>query len=888
MILMPQDLGAEKKENVSHDIKDSKGEEGEKEEPKDGYSDEEETGNYHPNRPKNSHSMDKSERSRTRSPNYHRGSPMGGGKRREEISDHSRRSRRRSPRRKYRSSDDEHDRSSDGQDSSSKYSSELDRDNSQDSRGSSTGSRLSGGRKEGGRGGGGSDTESDSHHHHHHHHHGNHYGNKGGRGRKFGGYSHSYQQRGSKYVRGSSGRGGGNYGGYSNRNYQANTEQKTGGGGGEGGGGEDIIGRLQRGLSLLPPPKEPQCGNLDQFNYPAPPSWYLQEVEEWEKREKQVAPVRQDSVGEGEGQLSIEAVSSPEGASEVKGQEETLLRPHPSVQGSSPSLVVPTGYVGSHPPLPGPSPVHPPMLGANPSLVVPYVPPQGSNLSLVTSGYVQPHPPPAPQSYNPSQIPLQTVTTSLGAAGPHPASVSMATGMSQSLTLPPTHTGVPTLVSGILSASEGGPHPPFVAMTMDTPAHGLGVTSGSNLLPMAPPTVDTSSDPLAVPGGVAREEGKADKEEEMEIESLVINDAEEEGVVSSHTNSLPPLLKGLDEVGINRNPINEAECSSKNPVNEAGQEVGNYATENGCVAGGEEGVAHVRPLIEEVNPQEKVIKFSEITRMQVTVLPVDHVLPSPSSLPQLTSETMAAPAVVMTSQNTTPTPNLQSASLSSTIEGKKSFSVKEEEDELTYSLRSRGRGNSRKRAGSSLQKPAPVRPKLIGESDVNYDDYLDQLLEEEEEEEEGEEPIKKASEGSISLSRGFPPAGKDSFADQIGENFPILGSGPEETLESLINRDLPISEESPPGERVEEEKRRGWRPRKIFHNFFLHAGSKSAPNNISKRKSLRRRQKESSWWSKQKENEAKAVEQKNNKGTCRYFLNGFCKNVRIFTSLLCI
>ena len=45
--------------------------------------------------------------------------------------------------------------------------------------------------------------------------------------------------------------------------------------------------RREKGLSLLPNPDTPLCNNLDQFNYPAPPSWYLDAVEMWEKKMKE-------------------------------------------------------------------------------------------------------------------------------------------------------------------------------------------------------------------------------------------------------------------------------------------------------------------------------------------------------------------------------------------------------------------------------------------------------------------------------------------------------------------------------------------------------------------------------------------------------------------------
>lgn len=187
------------------------------------------------------------------------------------------RSRRRSPHSRHRV------RSSDEDD-------QYDRDGSTHSRDSYSSPRSS--RRDLGRRVGEGD---DSYHHH-----GGHFASRGTRGRRFGGYgqTHTYQ-RGSKYGRGGSGRGT-NYGGYANRNFQGREEKQL--------GSEEVVARLQKGMSLLPPPKEPQCGNLDQFNYPAPPSWYLQEVEEWEERERarMLAKGTGQSDGQQEGNVSVE------------------------------------------------------------------------------------------------------------------------------------------------------------------------------------------------------------------------------------------------------------------------------------------------------------------------------------------------------------------------------------------------------------------------------------------------------------------------------------------------------------------------------------------------------------------------------------------------------
>ena len=47
---------------------------------------------------------------------------------------------------------------------------------------------------------------------------------------------------------------------------------------------EKVRKRREKGLPLLPTPKIKPTDNLDQFNYPAPPSWYLEAVENWDKR----------------------------------------------------------------------------------------------------------------------------------------------------------------------------------------------------------------------------------------------------------------------------------------------------------------------------------------------------------------------------------------------------------------------------------------------------------------------------------------------------------------------------------------------------------------------------------------------------------------------------
>ena len=45
--------------------------------------------------------------------------------------------------------------------------------------------------------------------------------------------------------------------------------------------------RRDRGEALMATPKGATCNNLDQFNYPAPPSWYIEALEAYEEKEKE-------------------------------------------------------------------------------------------------------------------------------------------------------------------------------------------------------------------------------------------------------------------------------------------------------------------------------------------------------------------------------------------------------------------------------------------------------------------------------------------------------------------------------------------------------------------------------------------------------------------------
>jgi hypothetical protein len=234
------------------------------------------------------------------------------------------------------------------------------------------------------------------------------------------------------------------------------------------------------------------------------------------------------------------------------------------------------------------------------------------------------------------------------------------------------------------------------------------------------------------------------------------------------------------------------------------------------------------PEIAKVNIHEQLIKLSEISRLEVYVAPVTEVEPSPTADP--------APFQDKTFQETTPpqqhtTPSLHEAlsqpvqvigslpvvtppplpiatppqvlgSLSSVLEGEVPLTSsapgvcgpdEDEGEEPVYSLRSKkGKPPKRKPVERKTASALPLPKVVPSESgEINYDDYLDQLVEEE------EEPV-----GSLSLSEvlpvlpgNFPLAGghSPSLNEQLSEDFPVINSSrsrsqqpKEETLQSLV------------------------------------------------------------------------------------------------------
>ena len=82
--------------------------------------------------------------------------------------------------------------------------------------------------------------------------------------------------------------------------------------------------RRERGLSLLPNPDVPICNNLDQFNYPAPPSWYLEAEESWEKKMKEKEEGRQQDGTEKDLAQEASVSSGGDGAVSSTGENRAV------------------------------------------------------------------------------------------------------------------------------------------------------------------------------------------------------------------------------------------------------------------------------------------------------------------------------------------------------------------------------------------------------------------------------------------------------------------------------------------------------------------------------------------------------------------------------------
>ena len=133
---------------------------------------------------------------------------------------------------------------------------------------------------------------------------------------------------------------------------------------------ENVRKRREKGLSLLTTPNIKPSDNLDQFNYPAPPSWYAEAIEKWDKMKQQKEV---DGLGgDGENLAMVQAQST--------------TNPVPLLQGLSTGMVVPEQ--------PKPQPLFPPSTQFTP-------PPPTAELNSSILG----NPPQPFQPLMPSQVP---------------------------------------------------------------------------------------------------------------------------------------------------------------------------------------------------------------------------------------------------------------------------------------------------------------------------------------------------------------------------------------------------------------------------------------------------------------------------------------------------
>lgn len=152
---------------------------------------------------------------------------------------------------------------------------------------------------------------------------------------------------------------------------------------------ENFRKRREKGLPLLQTPKIKPTDNLDQFNYPAPPSWYLEAVENWEKMHRESATVS-NQVGQAPPTtLQVHVLAPiqtqlPAGITDIVGAEQMVRPPPlfpPSTQFVQPLNPTNTSIFG------GPPPGLPCMPGQVANLALP-IPVQAPSLFPPTSGPV--------------------------------------------------------------------------------------------------------------------------------------------------------------------------------------------------------------------------------------------------------------------------------------------------------------------------------------------------------------------------------------------------------------------------------------------------------------------------------------------------------------------
>ena len=264
---------------------------------------------------------------------------------------------------------------------------------------------------------------------------------------------------------------------------------------------------------------------------------------------------------------------------------------------------------------------------------------------------------------------------------------------------------------------------------------------------------------------------------------------------------------------ISPNPISEDSKMSEKAAAESdhGAAGGGVAGKDDTVAHGDGGVAHSiggvtseKPVIAQVDPREQLIKLSEITRVHVYVAPVttsELEMPLTSTAPPPSQKATPTPQVPLTTPPTVvvTTPPQEPTTLddellkdfaktttTTTAEGE---TTPQGEEFATYSLRSKAAKESKSKPALSAKKTrGGVRPKLLSDSDsdVNYDDYLDQLVEEEE-----EEPGVGGADGEA----GGGVAAALSLTSALSGDFPLLGGASSSSAGVQEEEDVPSLDE---------------------------------------------------------------------------------------------
>ncbi len=807
------------------------------------------------------------------------------------------RRRSRSPRwsTRYRSSDEDERDSKTGEDYSHGRSqhrlSSRDGFGSPKSRYGSPGGRYGmDSRKDAGRGG--HDSDSDSYH----------YSSKsGGRGRKFGGYGQTknYQQHGMgkrSYGRGAGVKPSGNYGGYSGRMYH-----------GMGGNSdmrgivltqEEITSRRQSGKGLLIAPKDQKkCSDLDQFNYPAEPTWYLEEVSKWEKREEEKKAVEEksleniedvakkeeegsenklkgerevngrsaeknqepeqqqklwyidkgsnlevrecssnDSVGEKTTEPSTQVAFNAAGVNEVgvvrnvleavPSQTSPLVSASEAVAGTISKECSASGVVSA--------------IGTQMSAMLNAT--NDSNISTAitkTTASVSSSPLVSPTFEGEGALKMATSPVL-------PSSVSNVEGLEKDGVTASTSSKVSISQVEVPNAVANSDHfpPGVLPQVSSTPSPNTATESTSTAVDASPaaaadissaaaepchhtteqdvPMETTTSSPLGANAsgsvGVTQEgdgvesvssdntqlglpnQGAESVDQGMEktsipeqrgpFESTSTAQIDEAGKHSKMGMS-GIVGKPTDDMGMPDEVNSASEMKTSTDIHASGDaESANEVGVTGNVESSEQAGGDDRL---KVNPQERLILFSEISRIQVYVAPVnDSAAPplSPSNNPSQGTGSTLQVALETTpispatsdeemSHSMEVSPTVQSLSQNNqiakdSIEGNEDsvkneertaketgtlqeFNEGDEDDVFNYSLR------SRKRPREGAKNPPSFRPKLLSESDndVSYDDYLDQLVDEEEDD---EEPLgKELEDGPLKrgVSARFPPGSKN-------------------------------------------------------------------------------------------------------------------------------